>query len=270
MSSQDIGRWGEDFAVKALLAKFKKKYIDDYPQLSGERLSDGYARVTNGENLFVGIHWCNSDRESNDSPDILVIENVIKTYWEVKSTRTGDRTNFTVTPHERDFAKEKGDKFWMLRVCYAGSLKARAYEIPNPYLTQDTILPMPSDKQQSVSQELQPVSGLKNPDDKYYNGFGRYIDDKGKIRSTAWVRLIPNGTGNIFISRKVGRKYKYAFSQVSSLENNYYRAFELLRSAKISDKFNVQIFLKGGYPSDQIKAIQSGLEQALIKFEHGL
>ncbi|MCP4535596.1 MAG: hypothetical protein GY832_00445 [Chloroflexi bacterium] len=40
--------------------------------------------------------------------------------------------------------------------------------------------------------------------------------------------------------------------------------------AKISDRFDVVISLKGGYPPDQIKAIRLGLVQALVKFEQEL
>jgi len=93
---------------------------------------DGIHLIHSGEQILAAVRWNNRDKETSRSPDISAMENDVETYWEVKSTM-GHSLEFTMTPNEWNLAKEKGDQFYILRVCGAKTDQPTVYEIHDPY-----------------------------------------------------------------------------------------------------------------------------------------
>ena len=128
--SQDIGRQGEEHAFVALLDKLVQRYKNN-SRLELQDI-DGTHFVHSGKRVLAAIRWNNRDKETNRCPDISVMENDVETYWEVKSTK-GYGLKFRMTPNEWNLAKEKGDQFYILRVCRVETDQPTIHEIHNPY-----------------------------------------------------------------------------------------------------------------------------------------
>jgi len=126
-----IGRWGEEYAVKYLIEEFKKDCTN--PQT---REFDNEVIIEDGGKTVV-IIWHNKYGETKAPCDIEVIKTTskgdeVRTFWEVKSTKTSDLNWFYVSTNEWDLAKMARDKFYFLRVYNAGTKNALILVVPNP------------------------------------------------------------------------------------------------------------------------------------------
>ena len=238
--TQYIGRWGEEFASRVLVHKYLRKYGLNYQDAVCDEL-DGVFKITRKDQTLVQICWRNFEKETNSSPDILVKEGGFETFWEVKSSIADDPTDFEFTEPERDMAEECEESFWVMRVCHAGTMRAKAYEIPNPFYKKD------------INQ-------------KHFDGFGQCFKN-GKIQSTAFVRMNCKGNGTVFICKKVNRKLKYLTDRIGSSNFEYSPAFKPLQMARLANKCDISIYLKGGYMADQINAIRMGVIRALLSYK---
>ena len=267
IDTQEIGRWGERFALWALL-----KWLDErHPEYADANLSetkDGYT-VRQGERTLAGIHWYNNEGESNQSPDIKVVEDGYETYWEVKSTIHHDKMAFALTASEWGLAKEKGEQFYILRVCGAGTRRATIYMIQDPYrLAHEGLIRFKEQSSLPRSVTLMDPSHLEdvdtapvrqsNKDPSHLHG---YVEGIGRRKaSTARVRLRPNGTGSILVN---GRPDKAYFRRMGDLDT----VKAPLHLVGYQGQMDVTILVKGGGVTGQAEASRLGIARALLKLD---
>jgi small subunit ribosomal protein S9 len=227
--SQLIGRWGEKFALNALSLDFQERY----PNSKLEETSLGYVLLISNRKV-AEIIWCNKDKETNSSPDIITKEKQNDRYWEVKTTTNEELTRIIFSESERRFAIEKGKKYNLLIVTNAGLKFALVHQAPNPFRESD-----PAD----------PASRALG----FYEGVGR------RKRSTARVRIIVDGCGTIIINNKKPEQF---FKR----EGDYAIAIEPHSKFSSSQLQNsISIVVRGGGNSGQRDAIRLGLARALMK-----
>jgi ribosomal protein S9 len=270
-NSQDIGRWGEEFAF----IRLQNKLVAANPGCRLEDTDDGVEVYDNDNQMLARIHWHNRHQESGYSYDISIIDREVETYWEVKSTITDDRRFFRITRSEWEFLQEKRDLFHILRVYRAGTKTAGIEEMPNPYklwLEGSLIIdgvrsPVEVDLQLDEAPLVASVGGVHSysppftpievpVQDECYEGFGRYRD------STARVRLYTDGSGTIVIYKKMGKKFRYKSGR-EYYSGEFLDVIRLLGLVTYKSLF-VAILVEGRRIGDQAKAAQAGLIQALI------
>lgn len=124
---KDIGRWGEELAVKHLVqTNADQSFVV-------EETNFGFVIKFKGE-VTAEIYWLNKNGEAGKSCDIIVMRERIKIFYEVKSTKTVSKEWFDISAGEWDLAQEAGEKFCILCVHNAGSKgHATITEICNPY-----------------------------------------------------------------------------------------------------------------------------------------
>ncbi|MCX7811237.1 MAG: DUF3883 domain-containing protein [Leptospiraceae bacterium] len=123
-----IGRWGEEYVFKLL----KKELSAKYTKGKMEETSDGFT-IRSDELLIVEVRWLNKEKERYGEYDIEVVENNIKEYIEVKSTKTRTKDWFDVSNVQWEKMKQEQDKFHIYRVYNAGTKDANLDVITNPY-----------------------------------------------------------------------------------------------------------------------------------------
>jgi len=123
-----IGRWGEEYVLKCLKEKLSAKYTKG----KMEETSDGFT-IRSDELLIVEVRWLNKEKERYGEYDIEVVENNIKEYIEVKSTKTRTKDWFDVSNVQWEKMKQEQDKFHIYRVYNAGTKDANLDVITNPY-----------------------------------------------------------------------------------------------------------------------------------------
>lgn len=274
---QEIGRWGEEWALYKLLIKFGDKYDDDHRV---EKYENGY-RILKGDQVVVDLNWQNMHKESGQSPDILVNENGIKTYWEVKSTVNHNIGDFEITPNEWELAKQQSNRYSILRVMGTGTGKAQIIEINDPYqLWLNGLLIVngvesPAKERQSqaapekaVAVESNAVLAFKetptqvqadnkpdrskSPNIDYKEGIGR------RKEASARVRIYFNGMGTRTINNKSAEAYL-------TRQGDLVKAMEPLKLINSMDGFSISAIVKGGGVTSQTEAIRLGLARALLK-----
>ena len=92
---------------------------------------------------------------------------------------------------------------------------------------------------------------------QYYEGIGR------RKRSSARVRLISGGTGNIVVNGKPAGDYFPRLGDVEILQ-------EPLRHASLEADFDVSVKVMGGGVTGQRDAVKMGLARAIVKFDEEL
>jgi small subunit ribosomal protein S9 len=92
---------------------------------------------------------------------------------------------------------------------------------------------------------------------QYYEGIGR------RKRSSARVRLISGGTGNIVVNGKPVGDYFPRLGDVEMLQ-------EPLRHANLETDFDVSVKVMGGGVTGQRDAVKMGLARAIVKFDEEL
>ncbi len=124
---EEIGRWGEEYALKCI----KEALVERYSDASLVDTGQGFRLERNGS-VIVEVIWENKNGESGKPYDIKIIENGDKTFVEVKSTSSTTKGTFQLSENEWSFMKEKGDRYYIYRVYGAGSRSPKARKIQNP------------------------------------------------------------------------------------------------------------------------------------------
>lgn len=124
---KEIGRWGEEYALKCIKDEMTKKY----PDASLENTPKGFRLAKDGK-IIVEVEWLNREEEKGKPYDIRIVENGNEIFIEVKSTKEERKTWFKVSKNQWKLMKEKGDKFHIYRVYGAGTKEARVVKIENP------------------------------------------------------------------------------------------------------------------------------------------
>jgi small subunit ribosomal protein S9 len=91
---------------------------------------------------------------------------------------------------------------------------------------------------------------------QYFEGIGR------RKRSSARVRLISGGSGNIIVNGKPAEDYFPRLGDVEILQ-------EPLHHANLAD-FDVSVKVSGGGVTGQRDAVKMGLARAIVKFDEEL
>ncbi len=123
-----IGNWGEEYALKCIKEELAKKYKEG--QIKDTE--DGFIIIKNGDQI-TEVKWLNKDYDQGIGCDIEIVENGIKFYVEVKSTKTDKKEWFDVSRKQWEMIGEHGDKYIIYRVYNAGKKKeARSKRIDDP------------------------------------------------------------------------------------------------------------------------------------------
>ncbi len=109
-----IGREGELYAYK----KIKKMFIDKYSEHKVYDTEYGFKITKHDDSdsedqLLVKACWKNINGESNDNPDIIIIEKGVETNWEIKSTFERDYFRATISPDQWRLAAGKRRNFYL-------------------------------------------------------------------------------------------------------------------------------------------------------------
>lgn len=284
IDTQDIGRWGEDrwgeeWALYKLIEKIVKKYPGT-PQIN--EAANGLI-VNIDSSSYIEFIWNNKKRESGKSPDILIIENGITTYWEVKTTINNDINDFYISPNEWKIAEEQGSQYSILRVMGAGTSGAKIVEINNPYqlwlngglkikglelpAQKGTNLPAKVKSDEHEEEKIENSNGKFNKDKfdvvmlqekkiqgVFYEGIGR------RKEATARVRIYP-GMNSAF---KINLKDAGIFlTRIGDLE----QAIMPLTLSELGENILVSVMVKGGGINGWVCAIQLGLARALLLYK---
>ena len=140
-AKEAIGRWGEEYAVYAII----KEKLEEYFNINGnytfedmlkhydniiKETNKGYKLEKDGR-VIVEVVWLNKNRESKQHYDIK-IKNENEIFIEVKSTKEDEKALFQVSKDQWRLMKEKGDKFYIYRVYGVGTKNAKIEKIHNP------------------------------------------------------------------------------------------------------------------------------------------
>ncbi len=196
----DVGRWGEEYAFRALVDRLTRQYGQSQNFIA-EFVNDAFMIYT-GQRLLASLHWRNSQGETNISPDIILLEADIEKFIEVKST-AADYNEFSLTPNEWLLAKEKGENFCLAVVKRANTPEATISEIWNPYqLYRQAVL--------RVTDKTSIQKSDARIQDKKYHGYGEHRDVNGKVTSRVEARVRINGRrGCLFMFRQIKRKLRF-------------------------------------------------------------
>lgn len=126
-AKKEIGKWGEEYALKYLRDKFSKKY----PEGKVKETEDDFIIICDDQKL-VEVQWLNKKEDKGESYDIKVIENGNEKYIEVKSTKTDSKEWFDISNKQWEFMQKMEDKFHIYRIYNAGTKEAKLVDIPNP------------------------------------------------------------------------------------------------------------------------------------------
>ena len=130
LSEQDkikIGKWGEEYVLKSL----KEEKRNEYQGAEVKSKHNGFIIEKDGKTL-VEVIWLNKDSDQGVGCDIELVENNIKYYIEVKSTKMEEKDWFYVTTSQWALMQKEGDKFCIYRVYGAGSKKPKLDRIRDP------------------------------------------------------------------------------------------------------------------------------------------
>lgn len=271
--SQDIGRWGEEFALCQLLYEKAATFVEE---IKIEIQNNHYILVGEGK-ILARITWLNKLKETNQSPDIKMEENGVASEYEVKATRSNNLGDFLLTPSEWRRAKELGENYILLRVCQAGTKDAKVYKIPNPQkryldgvlildgldisdkLAEDT--PKVPMKLSELITKIQLEQGNKQESlskpQRYYEGIGR------RKEATARVRITRDGYRLFLINHKPAKQYLNRLG-------DYQKAKSPSDQVGESTDYSIYVVVKGGGVSSQTEAIRLGLARALLKLNPGI
>lgn len=128
--ARKIGRWGEEYVLRALL--------DDYNSESISENTETGMRITAQDNKMIDIIWLNIKKDRGKGCDLIIKVNGTETaYIEVKSTSEYERQLFPITGTQWEFARKlfnegQGDKYWIYRVFNAGKKNCRIETVQNP------------------------------------------------------------------------------------------------------------------------------------------
>ena len=123
-----IGEWGERYALKCLIEKFLQKYEGS----RCEQTDEGFEIKQNNQSL-VKVKWLNKNGDIGIGYDIEVFESGQTNYIEVKSTKTDKKEWFHVSGKQWEKMEEHGRNYTIFRVYNAGKEKeARLKTIEDP------------------------------------------------------------------------------------------------------------------------------------------
>ena len=101
-----LGRWGEEAAFLHLRKEFPE----------------------------AAVEWVNREHETGEPYDIVVRGAEGRAdYYEVKTTKAGDKDIFEISSREWGYAQEQGPRFHVLRIYNAGRATSRVEYLHNPY-----------------------------------------------------------------------------------------------------------------------------------------
>jgi hypothetical protein len=126
-AAKSIGESGEKYALKCLMKEKREEYSD--AEVKSKR--NGFVIEKDGKTL-VEVIWLNETGEQGVGRDIELIENNIKYYIEVKSTKTEEKNWFHVSKDQWALMQKEGAKFWIYRVYGAETDKPKLVKIRNP------------------------------------------------------------------------------------------------------------------------------------------
>lgn len=266
----DVGRWGEEatfrYFIKQLTQRFKKA-----PNFVAEMVEESIFCISSGNDLQVALQWRNFSGESGSSPDLILAEDKVEKFIEVKSTESHNN-DFSMTPNEWEQAEEKGENFCLVLVRSANTQEATISEIWNPYLlfTQGRLSVKNQDKgsdranleigesssNSSVISE-QAIKPKKLQKDDLFQG-RTYVEGIGRRKSsTARARLYVGGNGNFVVNGQVADKY---FTRVGDLS----KLIAPLANLDMDHEMDMTILVKGGGVNGQLYAAQLGIARALV------
>jgi len=125
-----IGDYGEKKVYYELIRVLKAKY----PSFKFQHdIRNQIFQVSNNEDIIAVLKWLNSKFTIQEGYDLVLTENGICKYFEVKTTRGPESIVFNVSPQQWNFIKGKEDNYSIIRVLNAGHKNIRLIEINNPY-----------------------------------------------------------------------------------------------------------------------------------------
>lgn len=136
LSQQDkdnIGDFGEQVVFNGLVRWLKSKYSDNGFTFYSE---NQIFRIKDKEKTIAELKWLNSKYIVQEGHDLVLKENGINKYFEVKTTRGDDSIVFTVSPQQWKFMKQEKGAFSIMRVINASATDRndiRIIEINNPF-----------------------------------------------------------------------------------------------------------------------------------------
>ena len=126
---KNIGRWGEQYALRCLKEILKGKY----PESTVDETDDGFNICIDGESI-VEVYWLNKAADRREGYDIKLTESGNEAFIEVKSTKMEDKDWFEVSKPQWEFAQQKRDTFHIYRIYGSGTKNPRLVDISDPYL----------------------------------------------------------------------------------------------------------------------------------------
>lgn len=123
-----IGEWGEKKVFISLGKYLKRKYNNCEFEVNEYNF-----KVLQGKNILAELNWLNKNECVQEGSDLILTENGITKYIEVKSTISDEIDVVELSGKQWGFLKRKGDNYIIYRVFRAGFRDARIEEIKNPY-----------------------------------------------------------------------------------------------------------------------------------------
>ena len=125
-----IGDYGEEKVFLELIKQLKGKYPGYRTQQDSRNKN---FQILQDERVIVELKWLNSNSIIQEGYDLILIENNIKKFYEVKTTRGNESIVFSVSPQQWNFIKLKEGNYSIIRVINAGTANIRLIEINNPH-----------------------------------------------------------------------------------------------------------------------------------------
>lgn len=134
-AKSEIGRWGEAFALKALVYHYESKY-----QVKATEVSSAHYQLV-AETVTCQIKWINYERETRQPFDIEIIKQkgAITTFCPVEIKATKDsKIRFFLSENEMNLAKNN-PKHRLYMIINAGQKGARIKKMPRNWLSKASI-----------------------------------------------------------------------------------------------------------------------------------
>ncbi len=125
-----VGIWGEKIVFLTLKQKIKSENSDSRIITDTE----GYLLLETPEQKQIILKWLNANGiDAKKSYDLVLFQNKVKSFIEVKSTKSRTKNSFQISGSEWAFAKQTGEHYSIFRVFDAISTSPKIVIIPNPY-----------------------------------------------------------------------------------------------------------------------------------------
>lgn len=258
--TQEIGRWGEHYAYRALMVQLGHKYAKE-AEFTAELLDHEFF-IRTGNEIVVKLGWRNELGETGECPDILLTEKGRRKFFEVKTTRSV-RARVKLTTAEYQLACEKGPRFCLAVVRRAMYPDASVTFVWDPVSAFGIASPASLDGLTPSELDRITTERPNNPEAGGRQAFyGEVRDNVGRIRCRMMVQVTTPGHGRVYFCRHIGNRVKHVVDQNKLLRLYGQSLSDVLKKGdgRTSDVF---LSVVGGDLNDHITAIRQALSWSL-------